>query len=66
MSQRLTSQNICRSVTYISWFSDFTQYLVACLMEECYIWDNGSVGHIDWPQKGFKIENGCGYTNLET
>ena len=51
MSQRLTSQNICRSVTYISWFSDFTQYLVACLMEECYIWDNGSVGHIDWPHK---------------
>ena len=34
---------IHRSVTYISWSSDFAYYLEDCLVEEYYIWDNESV-----------------------
>ena len=41
--QRLTSSDICRSVTYILWSSDFAPYLEEYLMEKCCMWDNVSV-----------------------
>ena len=35
--------NICRSVIYILWSSDFASYLEDYLMEKCCTLDNGSV-----------------------
>ena len=43
--------NIYRSVTYISWASDFALYLENYLMDEDHTLDNGSVWHKDWPHK---------------
>ena len=34
VTQTLASLNICGSVTYISWSSDFALYLEDCLMDE--------------------------------
>ena len=32
---------VCRSVTYISWSSDFAYYFEDYLRDECHVWDNG-------------------------
>ena len=42
---------IYRSLTYISWCSDFALYLENYLMDEGHTSDNGSVWHKDWPHK---------------
>ena len=46
----LTWNHICRSVTYISWSSDYVFYLEDCLMYECYTESIGSVWCIRWPE----------------
>ena len=45
------THKIYRSVTYISWSSDFAIYLENYLMDEGHTLDNGSVWHKDWPHK---------------
>ena len=47
MTQRLTTSNIIRSVTDISWSSDFAEYLEDSLMEECYTWEVGIMDQFD-------------------
>ena len=39
------------TLTYISWFSDFAQYLQDYLMDEHHSWYDGSVWHKDWPHQ---------------
>ena len=51
MTQTLTRNCICRSVTYISWSSDFTLYLEDYLMDKCHNWDIGSMWCKDLPHK---------------
>ena len=42
---------ICRSVTYISWSSDFALYLEDYLMGKCHNWNIGSMWCKDLPHK---------------
>ena len=44
---------ICRSVTYISWSSDFALYLEDYLMDKCHNWNIGSMWCKDLPPKMF-------------
>ena len=39
MTQTFTINNICRSVTHISWSSDFALYLEDYLMDKCHNWN---------------------------
>ena len=43
MTQILTWHYVCRSVTYISWSSDFALYLEDYLMDNYHDWDIGSM-----------------------
>ena len=47
--QRITSLNVCGSITYISWARDSVLYLEDFLMEECFTEDIDSVRHLVWP-----------------
>ena len=49
--QTLTRNYICRSVTYISWSSDFALYLEEYLMDNCHNWNIGSMWCKDLPHK---------------
>ena len=49
--QTLTLNYICRSVTYISWSSDFALYLENYLMDKCHNWNIGSMWCKDLPHK---------------
>ena len=51
MTQTLTWNFICRSVTYISWSSDFTLYFEEYLMDKCHNWNIGSMWCKDFPHK---------------
>ena len=51
MTQTLTWNYICRSVTYISWSSDFTLYLEEYLMDKCHKWNIGFMWCKDFPHK---------------
>ena len=44
------SLNVCGSVTYISWFSDFVFYREDNLMDLCCTGDIDSVWHKHWPE----------------
>ena len=48
--QRLTSLNVCGSVTYLSWSSDSVLYLEDSLMDECCTGDIDSVWQEHWPE----------------
>ena len=43
VKQTLNWNYICRSVTYISWSSDFVLYLEDYLLDKCHNWDTGSM-----------------------
>ena len=47
MTQRLTSTNLCRLVTYILLSSDFALYLEDYLMEKCCTWEVGIMDQCD-------------------
>ena len=51
VTQTLTWNNICRSVTYTSWSSDFALYLEDYLMDKCHNWTIGSMWCKDFPCK---------------
>ena len=51
MIQTLNWNNICRSVTNISWSSDFALYLQDYLMDRCHNWNTGSMWCKDLPHK---------------
>ena len=51
MTQTLNWNYICRSVTYISWSSDFALYLEDYLMGTCHNWNIGSMWCKDLPHK---------------
>ena len=51
VTQTLTVNYICRSVTYISWSSDFALYLEDYLMDKCHNWNIGFVWCKDSPHK---------------
>ena len=51
VTQTLTLNYICRSVTYISWSGDFTLYLENYLMDKCHNWNIGFVWCKDLSQK---------------
>ena len=42
---------LCRSVTYISWSSDFALYLEDYLMDKCHNWNIGFMWYKDLPHK---------------
>ena len=50
-TQTLTWIYVCRSVTYISWSSDFALYLEDYLMDKCHNWNIGSMWCKDLPHK---------------
>ena len=51
VTQTLNWNYMCRSVTYISWSSDFALYLEDCLMDKCHNWNTGSMWCKDLPDK---------------
>ena len=51
VTQTLTCSYICKSVTYISWSSDFVLYLEDYLMDKCHNWNTGSIWSKDSPDK---------------
>ena len=51
VTQTLTLKYVCRSVTYISWYSDSGLYLEYYLTNSPFSLDIGSVWHKDWPYK---------------
>ena len=51
VTQTLNGNNICRSVTYISWSSDFVLSLEDYLMDKCHNWNIGSMWCKDLPHK---------------
>ena len=51
VTQTLNWNYICRSVTYISWSSDFALYLEHWLMGKCHNWNTGSMWCKDLPNK---------------
>ena len=51
VTQTLTWNYICKSVTYISWSSDFTLYPEDYLMDKCHNWNIGSMWFKDLPHK---------------
>ena len=53
VTQTLTLNYICRSVTYISWSSVFALYLEDYLMHKCHNWNIGSVWFKDFPHNIF-------------
>ena len=48
--QRFTRENVCGSVTYISWSSDFVLYLEDYLMDKCCTGDTDSMWHKHWTE----------------
>ena len=57
--QTLTWSYICRSVTYISWSSDFALHLEVCLMDKCHNWDIVSMWCKDLPHKMYVVQWFC-------
>ena len=51
VTQTLNWNYICRSVTYISWSSDFALYLEDYLKDKCHNWNTGSMWCKDLPDK---------------
>ena len=51
VTQTLTWNYICRSLTYISWSSDFALYLEDYLMDKCHNWNVRSMWCKDFPHK---------------
>ena len=51
VTQTLNWNYICRSVTYISWSSDFVLYLEDYLIGKCHNWNIGSMWWKDLPHK---------------
>ena len=50
-TQTLNWNYVCRSVTYISWSSDFALYLEDYLMDKSHNWNIGSMWCKDYPHK---------------
>ena len=51
VTKTLNWNYICRTVTYISWSSDFALYLEGYLMGKCHNWNIGSMWCKDLPHK---------------
>ena len=51
VTQTLNWNYMCRSVTYISWSSDFALYVEDYLMDKCHNWNIGSMWCKDLPHK---------------
>ena len=51
VTQTLNWNYVCRSVSYISWSSDFALYLEDYLMDKCHNWNIGSIWCKDLPHK---------------